>query len=182
MPLAIVAIGGNSLVRPGQSGSVEEQRRNLETTCHGIAVLLASGYRVVMTHGNGPQVGDALLRSELASEQVTALPLDVCVAETQGSIGYLLQQTLHNRLQREGLAHPVVTVVTQVLVSAQDPAFREPSKPVGPFYTREQADGRPRGWRNPWGCCAISASASEGVRSSAWRPRTRSTGWCSGDR
>lgn len=140
MPTAVVAIGGNSLVRAGERGTIEEQRHNLETTAEGIAAVLEAGYRVVITHGNGPQVGDALLRSELAADQVRPLPLDVCVAETQGSIGYLLQQSLHSTLQRRGLSRPVVTLVTQVLVSARDPAFRDPSKPVGPFYTREQAE------------------------------------------
>lgn len=142
MPSAVVAIGGNSLVRAGERGTFAEQRRNLEATCEGIAAVLAAGYRAVVTHGNGPQVGDALLRSELAAGQVEPLPLDVCVAETQGSIGYLLQQTLEETLQRHGLRRPVVTVVTRVLVSARDPSLRSPSKPVGPFFTREQAEER----------------------------------------
>ncbi|MFQ5663738.1 MAG: carbamate kinase [Terriglobia bacterium] len=142
MPTAVVAIGGNSLVRAGERGTLEEQRRNLDVTCAGVAAVLAAGYRVVLTHGNGPQVGDAWLRSELAAEQAEPLPLDVCGAETQGSIGYLLQQTLYETLQRRGLSHPVVTLVTQVLVSRRDPAFRRPSKPVGPFYTRKEADRR----------------------------------------
>lgn len=142
MPVAIVAIGGNSLIRAGQRGTVEEQRRNLDLTCEGIAAVLAAGYDVVLTHGNGPQVGDAWLRSEVAAQQVVPLPLDVCVAETQGSIGYLLQQTLVETLRRRGLHRPVVTQVTQVLVSRRDPAFRRPTKPVGPFYTREEAERR----------------------------------------
>jgi len=142
MPIAVVAIGGNSLVRAGERGTLEEQRRNLDLTCEGIAAVLAAGYQVVLTHGNGPQVGDAWLRSELAAAQVEPLPLDVCGAETQGSIGYLLQQVLHDTLQRRGLARPVVTMVTQVLVSGRDPAFRRPTKPVGPFYSREEAERR----------------------------------------
>ncbi len=142
MPTAVVAIGGNSLVRPGQREGVADQRGNLLATCEAIAAVIAAGYRVVVTHGNGPQVGDALLRSELAAGQVRQLPLDACVAETQGSIGYLLQQTLPEALQRHGLRRPVVTVVTQVLVSPRDPAFRNPTKPVGPFYAREEAERR----------------------------------------
>lgn len=142
MPIAVIAIGGNSLLRPGERGTIEEQRQNLEATCEGIAAVVAADYRVVITHGNGPQVGAALLRSEAAADQVPPLALDVCDAETQGSIGYLLQQTLQNTLGRHGLTHSVVTMVTQVLVSMRDPAFREPSKPVGPFYTRAQADER----------------------------------------
>jgi carbamate kinase len=148
MRTAVVAIGGNSLVRAGERGTVEEQRRNLESTCEGIAAVLAAGYQVVVTHGNGPQVGDALLRSELAAEQVPELPLDVCGAETQASIGYLLQQTLQEPLRRRGLSRPIITVVTQVLVSRRDPAFDHPTKPIGPFYTLEQAEKRRRslGW------------------------------------
>ncbi len=142
MPTAVVAIGGNSLRHPGDHGTLEEQRKNLLATCEGIATVMHAGYQVVVTHGNGPQVGDALLRSELGAGQAAPLPLDACVAETQGSIGYLLQQTLQETLQRRGLRRPVVTLVTQVLVSARDPAFRKPTKPVGPFYTRKEAEQR----------------------------------------
>jgi carbamate kinase len=142
MPIAVVAIGGNSLTRPGDKGTLDEQRKNLLATCEGIAAVMHAGYQVVITHGNGPQVGDALLRSELAAGQAAPLPLDACVAETQGSIGYLLQQTLQETLQRRGLRRPVVTLVTQVLVSTRDPAFRKPTKPVGPFYTRKEAEQR----------------------------------------
>ena len=147
MPTAVVAIGGNSLTGRGEKG--EEQRRNLQSTCEGIAAVLAAGYRTVVTHGNGPQVGDALLRSELAAGQAEQLPVDVCVAETQGSIGYLLQQMLQETLPRHGLRRPVVTMVTQVLVSPRDPAFRTPSKPVGPSYKLDEAQRRRRalGWQ-----------------------------------
>jgi len=142
MPTAVVAIGGNSLARPGERGTPAEQRANLEASCEGIAAVLAAGYRVAVTHGNGPQVGDALLRSELAAPQVPALSLDACVAETQATIGYLLQQTLQETLQRRGLRRPIVTIITQVLVSRRDPAWHHPTKPVGPFYTREEAERR----------------------------------------
>jgi carbamate kinase len=149
MPTAVVAIGGNSLIRPGEKGTLEEQRSNLQTTCEGIAAVLAAGYRTVVTHGNGPQVGDALLRSELSAGQAEPLPMDACVAETQGSIGYLLQQMLQETLSRRGLRRPVVTMVTQVLVSPRDLAFRSPTKPVGPFYNQEEAERRHRtlGWQ-----------------------------------
>ncbi len=134
MSIAVVAIGGNSL-----AGTIVEQRTNLLDTCEGIAAAMNAGFQVVVTHGNGPQVGDALLRSELAAGQVEALPLDACVAETQGSIGYILQQVLQETLQRHGLRRPVVTMITQVLVSPRDDAFHFPTKPVGPFYTLEEA-------------------------------------------
>ena len=148
MPTAVVAIGGNSLVKPGERGTLEEQRANLSVTCEGIAAVMAAGYRVVVTHGNGPQVGDALLRSELAAPQVPPLTLDACVAETQATIGYLLQQTLQETLQRRGLRRPVVSMVTQVLVSRRDPAWRHPTKPVGPAYSLPEAERHraARGW------------------------------------
>jgi len=146
--IAVVAIGGNSLVRPGQPDSTEEQRRNLLATCDGIAAVLKQGYRVVVTHGNGPQVGDAWRRSEMASSEVAPLPLDACVAETQGTIGYLMEQVLQETLHRHGLRCPVATMVTQVLVSRRDPAFRRTTKPVGRFYTRQEAEhcGAAFGW------------------------------------
>jgi carbamate kinase len=149
MPTAVVAIGGNSLVPPGGRGTLQEQRQALRRTCEGIAAVLACGYRVVVTHGNGPQVGDAWRRSELAAAEVEPLPLDLCVAETQGSIGYLLQQTLEDTLRRRHLRQPVATIVTQVLVARDDPAFAHPTKPVGPVYSREEADERRArlGWR-----------------------------------
>jgi len=142
MRTAVVAIGGNSLSGAGTapSGSAGTGDSLLRATCEGVAAVMLAGYDVVLTHGNGPQVGDALLRSELAAGQVEPLPLDACGAQTQGSIGYLLQQTLHETLHRHGLRRPVVTLVTQTLVSRRDPAFRKPSKPVGPFYTREEAE------------------------------------------
>lgn len=140
MPIAVVAIGGNSLVRPGQPDTVQEQRRNLLVTCDGIAAVLKEGYRVVVTHGNGPQVGDAWRRAEMAAGEVAPLPLDVCVAETQGTIGYLMEQVLQETLHRHGLSCPVATMVTQVLVSSRDPAFQAPTKPVGRFYTRQEAE------------------------------------------
>ena len=149
MPVAVVAIGGNSLVRPGHPDSIEEQRSNLVTTCDGVAAVLKAGYRVVITHGNGPQVGDALMRSEIASGEVETLPLDACVAETQGTIGYLLEQVLNETLPRHGISCPVFTMVTQVLVSTRDPAFQHPTKPVGRFYSREDAEqlAAKLGWR-----------------------------------
>ena len=149
MRTAVVAIGGNSLLRAGEPATFEAQRRNVQATCEGVAAVMAAGYGVVVTHGNGPQVGDALLRSELAAGQAEPLPLDACVAETQGSVGYLLQQTLQETLQRHGLRRPVVTLVTQVLVSRRDPALRQPTKPVGPFYPAEEAARRRStlGWR-----------------------------------
>jgi carbamate kinase len=149
MKRLLIAVGGNSLVRAGEKGTVQEQLVNARRTAAAIVNLIRSGYHIVITHGNGPQVGAALLRSERAASQVPSQPLDVCDAVTQGEIGYLLQQCLRNELHAAGLDTPVVTLLTQCLVSAGDPAMSHPSKPIGPFYSRSDAEERKRlfGWQ-----------------------------------
>jgi len=137
--LVLVAVGGNALIRSGQKGTAQEQFQNAVDTAGVVVRLIESGYRVVLTHGNGPQVGAALVRSELAAAHAYRMPLDCCVASTQGEIGYVLQYALWQALQAEGLATPVVSLVTQVLVDRNDPAFSRPTKPIGPFYTRDEA-------------------------------------------
>jgi carbamate kinase len=146
---ALIAVGGNSLIRAGEKGTIAQQLANTRRTAVAIAGLIRDGYHLVVTHGNGPQVGAALLRSERASDQVYSHPLDVCDASTQGEIGYLLQQSLTNELSAAGLQVPVVTVLTQVVVSRDDPAMRHPTKPIGPFYSRADAEERRRlfGWQ-----------------------------------
>lgn len=146
---ALIAVGGNSLIRAGEKGTVDEQLANARRTARAIVRLLVSGQRLVITHGNGPQVGAALLRSERAVHEAYGHPLDVCDATTQGEIGYLLQQSLCNEIEAAGLTTRVVTVVTQVVVSADDPAMSRPEKPVGPFYTSAQAEERAArlGWQ-----------------------------------
>lgn len=148
MKTMLIAVGGNSLIRAGEKGTIAEQFANVQATAAAIVSLLCDGFRLVVTHGNGPQVGAALLRSERAADQLPGQPLDVCDACTQGEIGYLLQQSLENELVRAGLQVPVVTVLTQVVVSEDDPAMRRPTKPIGPFYSQEQAEHRKRqlGW------------------------------------
>jgi carbamate kinase len=148
MKTILIAVGGNSLIRAGEKGTIAEQLANIQGTAAAIVGLLRDGFRLVVTHGNGPQVGAALLRSERAADQLPGQPLDVCDACTQGEIGYLLQQSLENELTRAGLHVPVVTVLTQVVVSEDDPAMQRPTKPIGPFYSREQAEQRKRqlGW------------------------------------
>lgn len=157
--LAVIAIGGNSLIKDNRHMSVLDQYRAAGETAHHIAGLIAKGWRVVITHGNGPQVGFILLRSELAKDVLHQVPLESCVADTQGAIGYQIQQTLENELRRRRMNQPVATVVTQVLVNRRDPAFRNPGKPIGPFYSEadakfhEEKDGwilkedAGRGWR-----------------------------------
>lgn len=146
---ALIAIGGNSLIRAGEKGTIDEQLANTRRTARAVVGLIQDGFSLVLTHGNGPQVGAALLRSERASDQVYGQSLDVCDATTQGEIGYLLQQSLYNELQAARLQVPVATVLTQAVVCADDPAMRHPTKPIGPFYSRGDAEQRARllGWQ-----------------------------------
>jgi carbamate kinase len=149
MKTMLLAVGGNSLIRAGEKGTITEQLSNARRTAAEIVKLVGDGYRIVITHGNGPQVGAALLRSERGASQVPGHPLDVCDACTQGEIGYLLQQSLETELHLARLDVPVVTLLTQVLVSLDDPAMQRPTKPIGPFYSRADAEERQRlfGWQ-----------------------------------
>ncbi|MBV9608665.1 MAG: carbamate kinase [Acidobacteria bacterium] len=144
----LLAIGGNSLTRAGEKGTIREQFANAQLTAAAVVGLIRAGYQIIITHGNGPQVGAALLRSERAADQVPGHPLDVCVAATQGEIGYVLQQSLESELQAARLPVPVATVLTQCVVVANDPAMLHPTKPVGPFYSQAEAEERKRtlGW------------------------------------
>jgi len=137
----VVALGGNAILQRGQRGTFEEQLANVYHTAEQLAEMVLSGeWRIVITHGNGPQVGNILLQQEAAKEVVPPMPMDVCGAESQGLIGYMIQQSLHNILEKRGRGDiPIATVVTQVLVDKSDPAFQNPTKPVGPFYSEEEA-------------------------------------------
>ena len=159
MKTILLAVGGNSLIRAGEKGTVAQQTANARRTASQIVGLCRAGYRVVLTHGNGPQVGAALLRSERGASEVPGQPLDVCGACTQGEIGYLLEQSLETELKAAGLRIPVVTLLTQSVVSLQDPAMQQPTKPVGPFYSQVEAESRQRqfGWK-------IVEDASRGYR------------------
>lgn len=145
----LIAIGGNSLIRAGEKGTIAEQLANARRTAAAIIGLIRDGFRMVITHGNGPQVGAQLLRSERASDQVPGQTLDVCGAASQGEIGYLLSQSLQDELSAAGLQVPVLSIVTQTVVSANDPAMSHPTKPIGPFYSRGDAEERRRqlGWQ-----------------------------------
>ena len=138
--LVLVAVGGNALIRGGQKGTAQEQFENAVETAAAVVRLIRAGHRVVLTHGNGPQVGAQLIRSESAAAHAYRLPLDCCVASTQGEVGYVLQYAMWQMMQAEGLNTPVVSLVTQVLVHAQDPAFCHPTKPIGPSYNKETAE------------------------------------------
>ena len=138
-PLAVIAIGGNSLISDNSKRTVFDQYRAAGETSKHIAALVAAGYRVVITHGNGPQVGFILLRSDLAKDKLHEVPLESCVADTQGAIGYQVGQTLANELRNRGTDRQIATVVTQVEVDPADPAFSAPTKPIGPFYSEAEA-------------------------------------------
>lgn len=145
----VVAVGGNSLIRSPEESTFADQLATVSVTCRQVAELVKAGERVVLTHGNGPQVGFLLIRSHLARNRLPETPLDACNAQTQAEIGYMIQQVLDNELQARGLNSGAVTVVTQVLVDGSDAAFDNPTKPVGPFYTKAEAARLQRelGWR-----------------------------------
>lgn len=139
--LAVIAFGGNALLRAGQKGTFEEQIHNVTETCQSLLNLIKNGYNIVIGHGNGPQVGNVMLQHEAGKQifNIERQPLDFCVSETQGSIGYLIELGLRNVMAREGIERDVVTLVTQVRVDKKDPMFENATKPVGPYYTEEEA-------------------------------------------
>ena len=148
-PIVLVAMGGHAFMQHGETGSITEHERNAASICGSLMTLVERGYNLVITHGNGPQVGNQLLQSELTRDAVPLMPLDVLVANTEGFLGYVLQQALLNHLRRRQIQRYVVTMITQVIVERDDPAFQKPTKPIGPFLTREQAEERSTklGWR-----------------------------------
>ncbi|HAZ22307.1 MAG TPA: carbamate kinase, partial [Firmicutes bacterium] len=135
----VVAFGGNAILQPKQKGTAEEQFENVRTACQALVGLVKSGAELILTHGNGPQVGNILLQNEAGKDIVPAMPLDICGSKTQGFIGYMIQQSFVNELRAAGLSNEVATVVTQVVVSEEDPAFANPTKPIGPFYSEGEA-------------------------------------------
>ena len=151
----MIAFGGNALLRAGQKGTFPEQLENVERTCENLVPLLEKGYNVVIGHGNGPQVGNGLLRHQAGEKEygLPAQPMDFCGAETQGSIAYLIESGMDRVLARHQLNRKVVSLVTRVEVKADDPAFRNPTKPVGPYYKEIPGQGnyredpKGRGWR-----------------------------------
>lgn len=164
--LLVVAIGGNALRDPGGVAKPEEWFRALDRSLPPLVDLVAEGFRLVLTHGNGPQVGDELLRMELAQRTVPPLSLDLCGAETQGSLGYAIQQVFGNLCRRRGLDVLAATVVTRVVVDPADPAFVHPTKPIGPFYTAAKARrlARQKGW-------TVADDAGRGFRRVVPSPR-----------
>jgi carbamate kinase len=160
--IAVVALGGNALLKGNEIGTIQQQEKNTYETCIHLMKLLKDGYNIVITHGNGPQVGNIMLRNEAGHKEykIPQMPLDICVADSQGGIGYMIERQMKNILNDYRIRRNVVTVVTQVVVDFNDPAFKEPTKPVGGFYLKEEADllaragglifkedPRKRGWR-----------------------------------
>lgn len=140
--LAMVAFGGNALLRSGQKGTYQQQLANVEQTCEQLFNLLDRGYDVVIGHGNGPQVGNVMLQHEAGKKafNVQAMPMDFCGAETQGSIAYMIERGMNRVMVRHGIKRHVVSLVTQVVVGKDDPMFQNPTKPVGPYYPKEEAE------------------------------------------
>lgn len=136
----LVALGGNAILQPGQKGTSAEQVTNIDKTVKQLIDVVEKGYELVLTHGNGPQVGAILIQHEMAKEAIPAMPLDFCGAESQGLIGYMLCQSIRNECAGRGLKKEAVCIVTQVEVDPHDKAFRNPTKPVGPFYTQAEAE------------------------------------------
>lgn len=148
MKTAVIAIGGNAILRSGEKPTQENQMRNVAVTAKGMADLIQIGYDIVITHGNGPQVGDILLRNEIAKDQIPPMGMDVCDAESQGQIGYMLQQALSSEFVLRGMEKVAVSLITQVLVSENDPAFKNPTKPIGKYWTSQEAKElqKTKGW------------------------------------
>jgi len=167
-PLAVVAFGGNALLPPDGDGSQAEQQRRAEDAARLLLPVLNRGYELIIVHGNGPQVGNILIQVEEAAAKIAPQTLDVCVAQTQGSMGFLLETALTNVLRPAGFEKEIVTIVTTVVVDAADPAFGKPTKPIGPFFEKERAEAlaKERGW-------SIVEDAGRGWRKVVASPRPK---------
>lgn len=137
---AVIALGGNALIKEGQEGTIYEQFANTRNISESIVKIINEGWDVVVTHGNGPQVGAILLQNDLAKDVTPPMPLGICVAESEGFIGYMIQQCISNALKKANIDRSVVTLITQVLVDENDPSFTNPTKPIGPYYSDEEVE------------------------------------------
>ncbi len=146
MKKIVIALGGNAIKQWDQKGNAEEQFENVRRSCYQIVKIIKRGFQVVITHGNGPQVGNLLIQQEKGAQIVPSQPIDICDAMTQGQIGYMIQQVLLNELKDARLDRNVVTLITQVMVDREDPGFRDPTKPVGPFYNRTLKEKYEKQW------------------------------------
>jgi len=145
---AVIALGGNAITQLDREDTIANQFSNTRISLDGVVELIKAGYKLVISHGNGPQVGNAILRVEIARGKAPILPLGICVADTEGGMGYMIEQSLYNRLRAEGVDRKVVTIISQVVVDRNDPSIEDPSKYVGQFYAEEDAKkfARERGW------------------------------------
>jgi len=166
-PIALVAMGGHAFMQADEAGTIEEHERNAERIAGILMTLVERGYNLIVTHGNGPQVGNLLIQQEQSRAELPMMPLDVLVAMTEGSLGYILQQALLNHLRRREMKTYVVTVVTQVVVDAHDPAFQTYNKPIGPVLSREEAERR----RDEWGWQIDELPGGKGYRRFVPSPR-----------
>jgi carbamate kinase len=166
--ISVVSLGGNTLIRRGEAGTIEEQFGHTRICTEQIAEMIRKGCRIVITHGNGPIVGNIVLRNEAARNTVPPMPLYICDADSEGGIGFMIQQTLFNHLRKVREVRDIVTVITQVLVDGSDEAFRRPSKPIGPFYSHEEQAllERTRGW-------LLTEDSGRGYRRVVASPRPR---------
>lgn len=154
---AVIALGGNALIKPEQKGTIYEQFANTRQSMKTIVKMIEDGWDVIITHGNGPQVGAILLQNQIAKKHIPPMPLGICVAESQGFIGYMIQQSLHNALRAKKIEKQVIAVITQVIVDHQDPHLQNPTKPIGPYYSEDEVEDmisrgykmiqQDRGWR-----------------------------------
>jgi len=146
--ISLISLGGNAILRRGERGTIEEQFHNADACMAEVAAMLSAGRKLVITHGNGPIVGNIVLRGECARNTIPPMPLYYSDADSEGGIGFLIQQTLYNRLMMIREVKDVVTIITQVVVDAEDPAFSRPTKPIGPYYGEEEALvlAREKGW------------------------------------
>ena len=148
--LAVIALGGNAILRSDQKGTIQEQDINVMESLKNIVYLIKEGYNIVLSHGNGPQVGNIVMRNDAGEQMynIAQMPLDICVADSQGGIGYMIERNLRNLLKQHGLNRDVVTLVTQVLVDKNDPAINNPSKRIGKLYTKSEASSleKSKGW------------------------------------
>lgn len=160
--LAVVAFGGNAFIRAGQKGTIDEQEENVYNTCKNLLELIRKDYNIVIGHGNGPQVGNIMLCNSAGYKLygIPDMPLDISVAYSQGFIGYMIEQQLRNVLEEEGIQKDIITIITQVLVDKHDPAFQNPTKPVGPYYTKEEMEKMAR---------ETSSKFAEDPKGNGWR-------------
>lgn len=140
--LAVIALGGNALLRGNEAGTIEQQETNTTDTLENLVFLIKEGYNLVITHGNGPQVGNILMRNDAGQQlyHIAPMPLDICVADTQGGIGYMIERMMHNVLRRHGISRQIISIISMVTVDPLDPAFDAPSKRIGKIYSRQEAD------------------------------------------